>query len=344
MTTIRDVARHANVSVATVSHVLNHTRYVSPETRAAVLAAIKTLRFHPNHIARSLSMQRTNTIGMVVGHISNPFFSEMILGAEAILHPLGFSLFLCNSEEDVAREEHYLNLLLSRRVDGIIAAATSEQWATLEILEALNIPIVFIDRTFTGIKGPFVGVDNAAATYQAVHHLIEDGHHAIGILAGMERMSTMQERYQGYLRALHDHGIDPLPQWSCYGNLSIAEGYHCAQTLLDAEPRPTALFANNNLLLLGALQLIKERKLRCPEDIGVAGFDDPPWSALVTPAPTVVRQPTFAIGRTAAELLIKRIEGHDLPDRLYLLQTELIIRESCSRRHLGQSTAAPTRQ
>src|SRR5262249_49409041 len=150
---------------------------------------------------------------------------------------------------DVVREEHYLNLLLSRRVDGIIAAATSEQWATLDIVEALNIPIVFIDRTFAGIKGPFVGVDNATATYQAVTHLIEDGHRAIAILAGTERMSTMQERYEGYARALRDHGIDPLPQWSCYGDLSIAEGRRCAQILLDAAPHPTALFANNNLLL-----------------------------------------------------------------------------------------------
>jgi len=329
MPTIRDVAARADVSTATVSHVLNDTRFVAPETREAVLRAIRDLNYHPSAIARSLITHKTHTVGMVVSDITNVFFGQMIRGALDTITPFDYTLLLCTTEESLTREEQYLELLFKGKVDGFIAAATSQKWSMLQVVEAFQIPIVFVDRVFEGMRGPHVGVDNEAGAFLAVSHLIEDGHRRIGIVAGPEWMSTMQQRLVGYRRALQAHGLPIDESLIGYGLLDPDAGRRCALGLLDRPDAPTALLANNNFLTLGALLALKQLGRRCPEDVALVGFDDHPWAPVAAPPLTAVRQPDYEIGRRAADLLLRMLAGEVVGDERVLLRPELIVRESC---------------
>jgi LacI family transcriptional regulator len=329
LTTIQDVAKKAGVSTATVSHVLNSTRFVSGETRETVLQAIQELNYHPSTIARSLSTRKTNTIGMVVSHITNPFFGEMIRGVVDVITPQNYSLLLCTTEENPDQEEAYFRLLFGRAVDGFIAAATSRKWAAMQMLEAAQAPIVFVDRKFEGMSGPFVGVDNEGGAYQAVSHLIQDGHTRIGLVAGPSSMSTMQERLRGYRNALREHGIPFDEGLIACGDLGVDEGRRCALDLLHSPSHPTALFCNNNLLTLGTLLALKQSDRKCPDDVALAVFDDHPWAAVASPALTAVRQPAYEVGRTAATLMLQTLGGELIVQERVILETELIVRQSC---------------
>lgn len=329
--TMQDVAKRAGVSTATVSHVLNNTRFVSQGTREAVLKAIRELNYYPSAVARSLITRKTKTIGMIVSDITNIFFGEIIRGITEVITPYDYGLLLCTTEareQSLEREEEYLQLLFGRAVDGFIAASTTQLWSTLEVVEALRVPVVFIDRTFEGMRGPFVGVDNSNGAYKAVSHLIEDGHRRIGIVAGLADMSTMRDRVMGFRQALKDHGLSEEPDLEAYSELSIEGGRAATGRLLSLPTPPSAIFANNNLLTLGCLAAIQEAGLKCPDDIGLACFDDPPWATVTRPPLTAVRQPAHEIGRIAADILLRMLRGEDVENRV-ILQTELIIRESC---------------
>lgn len=312
-----------------MSHVLNNTRFVSGETREIVLDAIHELNYYPSSIARSLSTRKTNTIGMVVSHITNPFFGEMIRGVIDVITPHNYSLLLCTTEERPNQEEHYFHLLFGRAVDGFIAAAMTRRWAAMKILEAARAPIVCVDRAFEGMSGPFVGVDNEGGAYKAVSHLIEDGHSRIGIVAGPPGMSTMQERLRGYRRALGDHGLPCDERLVARGDLGVEEGRRCALDLLSSSFCPTAIFCNNNFLTLGTLLALRQSDRKCPDDVALAVFDDHPWAAVASPALTAVRQPDYEVGRTAATLMLRRLAGEPVAEERVVLQTELIVRESC---------------
>ena len=329
MATIQDVANRAGVSTATVSHVLNNTRYVSAETREAVLKAIRELHYYPSAVARSLSTQETRTIGMMVSDITNIFFGEIVRGVVDVISPLDYQLILCTTEDEVAREEQYFDLLLSRRVDGLIAAATSRKWTPLQVVESQHIPVVFVDKRFEGMKGPFVGADNTGGAYTAVSHLIADGHTRIAVVAGLAGMSSMEERVEGYRRALQERGLPIDESLIVYGPLSVEGGQAATKRLLTSPDPPQAIFSNNNLLTLGTLLAIKDLGLRCPDDVALACFDDHPWAAVASPAPTVVRQPDYEIGRTAAGLLMRMLAGESLAEEQILFKPELIVRESC---------------
>lgn len=329
MKTIQDVAKKAGVSTATVSHVLNNTRFVSGETKETVLQAIHELNYHPSTIARSLSTRKTNTIGMVVSQITNPFFGEMIRGVVDVITPQSYSLLLCTTEESPDQEEAYFQLLFGRAVDGFIAAATSRKWAAMQMLEAAQAPIVFVDRKFEGMSGPFVGVDNEGGAYQAVSHLIQDGHTRIGLVAGPSSLSTMQERLRGYRQALQEHGIPFDERLVACGDLRVDEGRRCALGLLNSPSHPTALFCNNNSLTLGTLLALKQLERKCPDDVALAVFDDHPWAAVASPALTAVRQPAYEVGRTAATLMLQTLGGEPIAQARVILKTELVIRQSC---------------
>ncbi len=329
MATIQDVAARAGVSIATVSHVLNNTRFVSEETRAAVLEAIRELNYHPSAAARSLSSRKTRTIGMVISDVSNVFFGQMIQGVLDVITPEDYNLILCTTSESLAKEEEYFRLLLGRAVDGLIAAATSERWGTLQTAEVRKIPVVFVDRTFEGMEGPFVGVDNSRGAYEAVSHLIGDGHRRIGVVAGLAYMSTMRERVDGYRRALQEHAIGYDESLVVYSNLSIEGGRQAALQLLGRADRPEALFSNNNLLTLGVLLAIQELGLACPDHVALACFDDHPWAGVVSSPLTVVRQPNYEIGRQAAIMLLQLLSGQPLERQRVIFQPELLVRSSC---------------
>ena len=331
--TISDVARRAFVSKTTVSHVLNGTRFVEDETKQRVLQAIAELGYRPSAAARSLTTKRTGTVGMVISDASNHFFSELLRGVDDVLGPKGYGLIVCNTDEVLERESHYLNLLLSQRVEGIIAAATSQKWAEIAQAEAKRTPIVFVDRAFEGMEGPYIGVDNRGGAYRGTHHLIEAGHRKIGIIAGFQRLSTMRERLAGFRLALAEEGV-PLPEeWISTSPLSIEAGREATRRVLTLPERPTALFVSNNFLMLGALLVFKELGLRCPQEIAVMGFDDHPWAGVCSPPLSVVRQPSRRLGQLSAETLSTLIDGGTLTNRSITLDCELVLRQSCCPEH-----------
>jgi LacI family transcriptional regulator len=328
LATIQDVADRAGVSIATVSHVLNNTRFVSEETRTVVLEAVRELHYHPSAAARSLSSRKTWTIGMVISDITNIFFGHMIQGVLGVITPEGYNLVLCTTGESTTKEEEHFQLLFGRAVDGLIAAATSQRWGTLQPGDDVQIPMVFVDRMFEGMDGPFVGVDNERGAFEAVSHLLQRGHKRIGIIAGLSGMSSMEERVDGYKRALWEYHVPVDEALIAFGELSIKGGRQSTVELLNKPHPPTALFTNNNQLTLGALQGMQQLGRRCPEDVALASFDDPPWAGVVDPPLTAVRQPDHEIGRIAAEVLMQMIAGESVEHDRIILEPELIIRQS----------------
>ncbi len=324
---MRDVAERAGVSKTTVSHVVNETRFVEEETKQRVLQAIAELGYYPNVAARSLTTKRTGIIGVVISDASNLFFGEVLLGVEDVLQSKNYGLILCNTAEVLEREAHYLDMLLSQRVEGIIAAATSQRWAVLTEVEVQHTPIVFLDRSFEGSEGPFVGVNNKQGAYLGTQHLIESGYRQIGIIAGFQRLSTMRERLAGFRQALQEHDILLPEEWVVTSPLHA--GREAARQILSPPEPPTALFINNNQLTVGVLLAIKELGLRCPGDIALVGFDDHPWAAVSAPPLTVVRQPTRELGQIATEMLFALIDGKPPAETRVILECELIVRQSC---------------
>ena len=327
--TIKDVAEQAAVSKSTVSHVINNTRFVEPETRQRVLQAIIDLNFHPSSVARSLTTNHTNTIGLVVSEISNSFFADILHGIEDRTRQFNYSFVVCNTGEILEREDHYLDLLLSQRVDGIIAAATSQRWEALSKASMQHTPVVYVDRAFDGMEGSYVGVDNKKGAWMGASHLIQCGHRKIGILAGFQRLSTMRERLDGFCQALKENQISLPEEWLIHSELSIEQGEAAAHQLLSQANRPTALFISNNLLSLGALKAIKKLGLRCPEDISILGFDDHPWAEVACPPLSVVRQPARAVGQKAAEILLRLINNEPVDELRVIFDCELVVRSSC---------------
>jgi LacI family transcriptional regulator len=331
---MQDVAARAGVSKTTVSHVINHTRAVESETRQKVLAAIEALDYRPNQLARSLTTQKTNTIGVVIADTSNHFFAEMLHGIEEMVLPHNYGLIVCNTDDDLEREIHYLELLLAQRVDGIISAATSQAWKERAPADLkLHTPVVYVDRWFDAMDGPFVGVNNQQGAYDGVRHLIRNGFESIGLLAGYDLLSSMRERTQGYELALLQAGLPLRAEWMIHSRLSIDEGRRAMRQLLAAKERPQAVFINNNLLTIGGLLELRALKLRCPQDLAIAGFDDHPWAAVTDPPLTVVRQPAQQLGRQAAEILLGLLRHEPVEHTRISLACELIERASSCRKN-----------
>lgn len=331
--TIIDVAKEANVSIKTVSRVLNDEQYVKDSTREAILVAIESLGYRPNKVARSLSRSRTETIGIVVSNIANNFIGQVIRGIEDITRETNYSFIVCNTDEQLEQENNYLDLLLRHRVDGIIAAAASQKWEALGEAEKQSTPIVFLDRRFEGMEGSYVGVDNVDGAYKGTSHLIECGHKKIGVISGHSRLSSMRGRITGYRRAMSDNSLPINPEWIVESNLQVDEARQAARKILSLPDPPSALFANTNILALGALLALKDLDLRCPSDVAIVGFDDHPWAEVCDPPLTVICQPAREIGQTAAKILLGLVDGETSIITQIRLRSELIIRQSsCKKR------------
>jgi LacI family transcriptional regulator len=334
MSTIRDVAKLAGVSTATVSHVLNNSRAVRPETRQQVLEAIKRLNYRPSAIARSLTMNVTRSIGVLVADITNPFFAAIVRGLENRLETYGYQLIVCNTDEQPEREARYLDLLLARRVDGMIIAPTGAEQPLLHDFVAHNIPLVFIDRKPPDPLGPVIAVDNVASGYAATDHLLRLGHRYIAILVRSPMLSTVLGRLEGYRQAFRDHHVPVNESLICISDYALEAAHEAAQRLLATHPWLTAIIATNHTLTLGVLEALQEQYLRYPDDISLVVFDDGPWHALITPALTAIRQPIAALCdatvntlRAALERKSARAEMQPLPD--VFLPAQLISRASC---------------
>jgi len=311
MTTIKDVAKKAGVSVATVSYVINGTRNVAPETAARVRAAMEELSYHPNAVAQSLRTRTTHVIGAVISDISNPFFATLIRGAEDCARENGYSLLICNTSEKLENELVYLQLLSRKRVDGMIIAPTGKNDGLIKDLIERGMQIVFIDRKVEGVAAPAVLSENEEGAYQATRYLIEQGHRKIGIVLGLPHVSTTTERLHGYERALAEAGIAADPSLIVYGHSQVEGARKASVTLLDRADRPSAVFATNNLMTIGLMMAIHDLELRCPQDVSVIGFDDFDWAAAFNPPLTTVAQDPYLIGERAVEILFANLNQHN---------------------------------
>lgn len=309
MATIRDVAKEAGVSIATVSHVINDTRYVSPELIARVKEAMERLNYHPNGIARSLKTQRTHTIGLIVSDISNPFFSSLVRGVEDAAAENGYSVIIANTDEDLAKERLYLKVLRERRIDGLIIAPTGKEVKDLKLLSEQGIPFIFVDRKIDNIEADAVLSENVEGAYQAVRYLIKRGHRRIGVVLGLKGVSTSEERFMGYKKALGEFKTPEEEELIVRGNFRVEGGVKACRKLLSLQNPPSAIFSLNNMMTIGVLKALRERGLRCPKDIEVVGFDDFEWADTFDfPLSTVVQQP-YRMGYQGAQLLFTKIKG-----------------------------------
>lgn len=328
---IEDVAREAGVSTATVSRVLSGKPYVSEDLRKRVLDAVQTLSYRPSRVARSLRVQRSNILGLIVSDVQNPFFTTVARAVEDVAYQHQFSVFLCNTDEDPEKEALYIDLMLAEHVAGVIVTPSSSTSKAYRHLVDADVPVVALDRRVEGGDIDTVVVDNVSGAYEAVAHLIAEGHRRIGAVLGTRVSTTGEERYRGYARALEAHGIplDSALVRSGVGRTGI--GYEFTQELLALANPPTALFVGNNLLTIGALRAIQERGLRIPVDIALASFDETDWMYFVRPALTVVAQPTYELGQIAAEMLLRRLDDKHAPPQEVVLRPTLLIRDSSRR-------------
>lgn len=331
MASLTDVARHANVSIATVSRVINNSDKVVAETRALVCKAMEELGYKPNRVARRLRQRGRvrHLLGLIIPDIQNPFYAELARGVEDVAYANKFAVMLCNSDEDLKKEAFYIDVLQAESVDGIILPPISEKDAVVIKLIESGVPVVTVDRSLAHRCMDKVEVDNRRGAHEAVEHLIKLGHRRIGLIAGRLNVSTSRERRQGYEDALTAHKLPVAAGYIRGGDFKQASGRAMADELLDLATPPTALFVLNNLMTVGALESIHRRKLRIPKDIAVIGFDDLPWAEALDPPLTVVRQPAYEVGQAAAELLIKRLEEPNRAETHLKLLPRLVIRSSC---------------
>jgi len=306
-----DVAKLAGVSPATVSYVVNDgPRSVSIETRAKVLWAIDQLNYHPSALARSLKTKKTHTVGIVISDILNHILASIAKSAEDLLFPAGYSLIICNSGESLDRERIWLNMLLGKRVDGVLLLPSgSNNLRLIYTMLQSDRQIVLIDRQMEGVDLDCVLFDNEMGAYDAVRHLIELGHSRIGLINLPSHLSPGRGRLNGYMRALQDAGLMADPKLIREGSFIAEEGYALTGELLDLDDPPTALFVASNRLSRGTLQQIKERRLRMPDDLALCVFDDVPHFTYMTPSVTAVAYDTQAFAEQAVRFLCERING-----------------------------------
>lgn len=326
---IHDVAQRAGVSAATVSHVLNASRFVSDETRQRVLSAVQDLGYIPSAIARGLRSRRTRTIGLIVSDVENPYFTEVARAVERRAADAGYTVVLGNTDEDPARERAIVQVMLSQRVDGIVLApaAGDHDLAHLRTAQERQVPVVLVNRRLEGIAATTVTADADTGSYELTRHAIAQGHRRIAAVRGRLDTSTTQDRLRGYRRALEEAGIDDDPALVVMGGSKTGAAYEATAQLLEVSPRPTCIYAFNNLMTEGVLLALKDLDVACPEEMSLVGFDDFRSARAITPPLTVVAQPTHEIGRVATELLLRRLDGEDVED--VVLPTRLVIRGSC---------------
>jgi LacI family transcriptional regulator len=325
---MRDVAEQANVSITTVSHVINETRPVSDELRERVLAAMQELGYQPNLLARSLRRGETHTLGMIVPDSANPFFAEVARGVEDTSFEKSYSVILCNSDGDLDKELLYINVLAEKRVDGILFVAAGVSTDHIRALQEQRIPVVVVDREISGVSVDEVLVDNARGGWLAGRHLVELGHRRIGCISGPSDVTPSAERITGYRQAL-DEGDTPVDEALVVrGDFQYESGYQATRQLLSMDDPPTAIFACNDLMAIGAIRAALELGQQVPTDLSVVGFDDVPLASFANPVLTTIVQPKYEMGVIAATMLLERMRAPDTPPRQRVLDTSLLIRQS----------------
>ncbi len=329
MPTIQDVAKRAGVAPITVSRVINNSGYFSKETRERVEAAIAELGYVPNRLARGLRIKQTNILALILTDITNPFFTTVARGVEDAAGEAGFTVTFCNTDESEAKEQKYLEVLLQQQVDGILLVPAGSSPDSVQYAQKYSTPVVILDRRIPGVNTDSVRCDSEGGAYKLVRLLQELGHRRIAILGGPEGISTADDRLTGYRQAMAEIGQTGNGDLVQSGSFTMSSGYEMVKTAVAKTPRPTAIFAANNFLAIGALRGLQDCGLRVPEDVALVGFDDLPPALTTFPFLTVAAQPAYDIAQIATKLLLSRLAG-EAPETYQeiILQTELIIRQS----------------
>jgi LacI family transcriptional regulator len=317
------------VSLATVSAVVNDTAYVSPPLKTRVRAAIDELGYRPNLLARSLAKQKSHMLGMIVPDIANPFFPEVVRGAEDTAHAAGYTLLISSADNDLKKEEVYLRLFLAKRVDGVILTKAPGPMprGVAKVFARARVPIVLLARTAPGFNADTVEMDDRAAAYEGVAHLLRLGYRRVGLIGGLSGASTSRRRLDGYRAALRMAKLRFDPALVVDGDFRVESGYRAGLELL--KQRPDAMFISNYLMTVGFMEALRQYRMRCPEDVAVVTCDDHPWLDAFSPRLTTIDLPKRELGAAAAQLLATRIASARGRPRIVRLPNALRVRESC---------------
>lgn len=327
--TMKDVAEKAGVSVITVSRVINGISYVKQETRDRVLAAIEELHYVPNGLASSLRSRQTSTLALLVPDITNSYWTTVVRGVEDEAAAQGYGVFLCNTDEDPAKEAHYLKALLRRQVDGLLIGPTADSVSLLRHIQRYDLQFVLLDRSVDGIQADVIRGDSIGGAGAAVAHLAATGRRSVAFIGGPTSISTGKERLEGYKAGLAGAGATLDQSLIKLGRYGQESGHRLTRELLDTPSRADAILAGNNQIAIGVLRALAEARVRVPEDIAVISFDDIPGANSYYPFLTAVTQPAYEIGRLGTRRVLKRIAGDRSPAQDVELPTDLIVRASC---------------
>ncbi len=329
-TSIKDVAREAGVSIATVSRVLNDIDVVNEDTKKKVLDAIKKLGYRPNIVARSLKTQRTKTVGILVPDISSGFYPQIVRGAEDVANIYDYNVILCNSDFDSEKEKEYLRVLKEKMVDGVIYMSSSLQEETLDIINELNLMTVLVETKDKEESLPSVTIDNTKASKEATNYLLNKGLSKIAFVgAKNDNMNAWGERYVGYKEALSDKGIAIDESLVYFGGLKVKNGYEAVEYFEKDNKAYDAVICASDEIAMGVINALRERGKKVPEDVSVVGFNDNIMSSVFYPKITTIKQPSYDMGSVAMRMLIKLLNKRELDESQFVLDYALIERDSC---------------
>lgn len=332
MKTIRDVAAAAKVSTATVSRVLNKSAKVNPVLENRVLLAAEKLHYRINLTGRNLRTNSTRVLALIVPDVENPFYTAVCRGVEDVANRTGYSVMLCNSDENLEKEAEYISMLTSQNVSGVIICPTSSKFTDVSSFVRHGIRVVALDRKLP-VRTDYIRVDNRAAAALATRHLISSGATRVACINGNRSKSTAKERSAGYLDAIEEAGLVADPELQFFVDFKEEGGFKATLEILQMKNPPDAIFVTNNQMMTGVFHALRKHNIAMPEQISLVGFDDLPWVDIVTPTVTTVRQPTYEMGMAATLKLLSRFDGDNSEPQEIVFEPELVMRDSSIKLH-----------
>lgn len=328
-TSIKDVAKEAGVSIATVSRVLNDIDVVNEDTKKKVLDAIKKLGYRPNIVARSLKTQKTSTIGILIPDIASQFYPDIVRGAEDVTNIYDYNIILCNSDFDVEKEKEYLRVLKEKMVDGVIYISSSLNEEILDLINELDLKTVLVETKDKDGRLPSVTIDNISASYEGTKYLIDLGLKNLAFIGvNGENMNAWGERYIGFVNALKDAGLEVDEELCYFKNLTVKTGYQAIQRFTENNKKFDGIVCASDEIAMGAINALREKGVRVPEDVSVIGFNNNILGEIFYPKLTTISQPSYDMGSVAVRMLIKILNKRELDNPNYVLNYEIIKRES----------------
>jgi len=332
MVNYSDIAKLAKVSPTTVSHVINETRFVMPETKRRVLEIMKKLKYQPNLLARSLATGKTRTIGLVISDIRNPFYPELVQGVEELAVKNDYNIFLCNTDYDIEKGLKSIGALINRKTDGIIVASSQVDSSIINQLMDTDVNFILVDWGKRNVNVDSLYLDYRVGMAEAMAHLISLKHRNIYFISGPKTLKTAKIRIRNFIGVIEKHSDDNLNYRILEGDHKMEGGFRAAQKILKEEILPTAVVCSNDLTAIGAMKAFKAGGIKVPDDISIIGLDNIALTEIVSPALTTIGLERYRIGKTSMELLLNRIKDKKLPKQTRTFKTKLIVRESTSHR------------